>query len=129
MAAGSAEADTHKDEIAFFLAVRVAILKMDGEEGRASSVYEIDKAIEQLINRSVASTEVIDILKASGMERPDISVLSEEFLAEIQGLKYKDLAVELDVMGNEQLRIIAVKLVTAIRDNAGVDWWRQDASV
>ena len=55
----------------------------------------MDTAIKQLVSRAVASTEVMDIFKAVGMERPDISILSEEFLAEVQNLKQKNLAFEL----------------------------------
>ena len=165
----------------------------------------MDAAIEALVNQSVVSTEIIDILKAAGMERPDISVLSEEFLDEIKNLKRKNLAVEalrkllagqiksrtrtnlvknqafsqqladamaryhnrvvdavqvineliaiakhlreepedgltsdevafydalannksaIEVMGNETLRLLAAELVTTIRNNSGVDWWR-----
>ena len=62
--------------------------------GGAGATRSPDFAIEQLLNRAVASTEVIDILEACGFDRPDISVLSEEFLIEIQNMKQKNLAVE-----------------------------------
>lgn len=93
LAAGSPEAKEHAEEVAFFLAVRSALQKLDvkGGGGRNSSP---DFAIEQLLNRAVASTEVVDILEACGFDRPDISVLSEEFLLEIQHMQHKNLAVE-----------------------------------
>ncbi len=83
LAAGTPEAPTHHEEVGFFLAVQAALLKLDvggGDRPRCRP----DFAIEQLLNQAVASTEVIDILGACGIDRPDISVLSEEFLAEIQ---------------------------------------------
>jgi type I restriction enzyme, R subunit len=50
--------------------------------------------VQQLIDRAIASSEVVDILKAAGITSPDISILSDEFLAEIQGMKRKNLALE-----------------------------------
>ena len=94
LAAGTPEADEAKDEVGFFLAVRAAVLKLDaaGPSGRAASAA--DFAIGQLVNQAVASTEIIDILAACGVDRPDIAVLSEEFLHELQHMEQKNLAVE-----------------------------------
>ncbi|MZR14332.1 HsdR family type I site-specific deoxyribonuclease [Maritimibacter sp. DP07] len=206
LAAGSSEASQHAEEVAFFLAVRSALQKMDVNGGR-KGFGNPDFAIEQLLNRAVASTEVIDILEACGFDRPDISVLSEEFLLEIQNMEHKNLAVEalkkllngeisartrgnvvqnekfserltsaisryhnrsvdalqviqelialakdlqaeppdnltseersfydalaqnesaVEVLGNEELRIIATELVNSVRDSSGVDWWERD---
>lgn len=206
LAAGSPEATKHADEVAFVLAVRAALRKMD-VGGGASARRDRDFAIEQLLNRAVASTEVVDILEACGFDRPDISVLSEEFLIEIQNLKHKNLAVEalkkllngeikaktrgnvvqngrfserlndaiaryhnrsidalqviqeliglakdlqaepdddlseaersfydalaqnesaVEVMGNDELRVIATELVKSVRDSSGVDWWQRE---
>lgn len=66
---------------------------MDIGQGSAGR-HDTDFAIEQLPNRAVASTEVIDILESCGFDRPDISVLSEEFLIEIQNLEQENLDVE-----------------------------------
>ncbi len=206
LAAGSAEASQHAEEVAFFLAVRSALQKMD-IHGARRRTGDADFAIEQLLNRAVASTEVIDILGACGFDRPDISVLSEEFLIEIQNMEHKNLAVEalkkllngeiksrtrgnvvqnekysdrltsaiaryhnrsvdalqviqelialakelraqpeddlseaersfydalaenesaVEVLGNEELRIIATELVNSVRESSGVDWWERD---
>ena len=206
LAAGSGEAKERAEEVAFFLAVRSALQKLDVKGGRARSASP-DFAIEQLLNRAVASTEVVDILAACGFDRPDISVLSEEFLLEIQHMQYKSLAVEalkkllngeikartrgnvvrnqkfserltdaiaryhnrsvdalqviqeliglakdlsavpaddlsetersfydalaqnesaVEVMDNDQLKVIASELVKTVRENAGVDWWQRD---
>lgn len=206
LAAGTPEAKVHAEEVAFFLAVRSALQKLDvkGGGGRNSSP---DFAIEQLLNRAVASTEVVDILEACGFDRPDISVMSEEFLLEIQHMQHKNLAVEalkkllngeikartrgnivqnqkfserltsaiaryhnrsvdalqviqeligmarelsavpedgmseaersfydalaqnesaVEVMDNDQLKVIATELVRSVRENSGVDWWQRD---
>ena len=50
--------------------------------------------MQQIVSRAVASTEIVDILQAAGVEAPDISILSDEFLAEIQGMEKKNLAME-----------------------------------
>lgn len=95
VASGRPSAEAAKDEIAFFLAVRVVIRKLDGgTPGRHRTGAEIDAAIERLINQAVVSTEIIDVLKASGLKQPDISVLSDKFLEEMKGLKNRNLAVE-----------------------------------
>jgi type I restriction enzyme R subunit len=79
--------------VAFFQAVRSAFLKSAG--GRKDPA-ELDQAIRQLVSKAVsAGDEVIDLFSASGLKKPDISILSDEFLAEVQLLPHKNLAVEL----------------------------------
>ncbi|WP_170517407.1 type I restriction endonuclease subunit R [Ruegeria atlantica] len=93
LAAGSTEAKSHAEEIAFFMAVRAGLEKLDVGSKKAKSATT-DLAVQQLLNSAVASTEVVDILEACGFDRPDISVLSEEFMLEIQNAQHKNLAVE-----------------------------------
>ena len=93
LAGGSPEANAHAVEVAFFIAVRSGLDKLDVAPSSRRSGSS-DFAIEQLINRAVASTEVVDILEACGFDRPDISVLSDEFLLELQRMQQKNLAVE-----------------------------------
>jgi type I restriction enzyme R subunit len=207
IASGTPEAEELKDEVGFFTAVQAAIRKMDAGSRTGRTVEEADLAISQLLNRAVSSTEVVDILEAAGVDRPDIGVLSEEFLLGLQNTSHKNLAVEAlkkllngeirtrtrtnttqkeafskrlqdavaryhnrsvdalqvirelieiakelqeepedglsaeevafydalaandsarDLMGNEELRVIATELVTTVRQNAQVDWWRRD---
>ncbi|WP_298905561.1 type I restriction endonuclease subunit R [uncultured Aliiroseovarius sp.] len=93
LASGSPQATDHAVEVAFFTAVRTGIEKLDADrKGKKSG--RSDFAIQQLVNNAVASTEVVDILEACGFDRPDISVLSEEFMIELQNMKHKNLAVE-----------------------------------
>ncbi len=82
-----------RDDVGFFQAVRAAIAKAGGEKRK--SAEELDAAIRQIISRAVASEEVVDIFAAAGLKKPDISVLSEEFLAEVRGMPQKNLAVDL----------------------------------
>ncbi|WP_170446207.1 type I restriction endonuclease subunit R [Ruegeria arenilitoris] len=93
LSSGSHQATEHAVEVAFFAAVRTGIEKLDVEKNgkRAASP---DFAIQQLVNNAVASTEVVDILEACGFDRPDISMLSDEFMIELQNMKHKNLAVE-----------------------------------
>ena len=87
------EAIRIRDDVAFFQAVRSVLAKRAGGEARPEE--ELDYAIRQIVSRSVASEDVVDIFAAAGLEKPDISILSEEFLAEVKGMKQRNLAVEL----------------------------------
>ena len=82
-----------RDDVGFFQAVKAVLAKSVVVDGKSPD--EIDHAIRQIVSRAVASDEVIDIFAAAGLTRPDISVLSEEFLAEVQGMPQRNLAVEM----------------------------------
>ena len=82
-----------RDDVAFFQAVRSVLAKR--AEGEARPEEELDQAVRQIVSRAVASEGVIDIFAAAGLEKPDISILSEEFLAEVQDMPQRNLAVEL----------------------------------
>jgi type I restriction enzyme R subunit len=82
-----------RDDVGFFQAVR-AVLAKSGI-GERKSDEELDFAIRQIVSRAVASTEIVDIFAAAGLKKPDISILSDEFLAEIRGMPQRNLAVEL----------------------------------
>ena len=88
------EAALHiRDEVAFFQAVRSVLAKRASGDTRPEE--ELDHAVRQIVSRAVASEGVIDIFSAAGLEKPDISVLSDEFLAEVRGMPQRNLAVEL----------------------------------
>jgi len=93
LASGAPEATVHSLEVAFFIAIRTGIEKLDADRSGKKSGAS-DFAIQQLVNNAVASTEVFDILEACGFDRPDISVLSEEFMIELQNSERKNLAVQ-----------------------------------
>ena len=82
-----------RDDVAFFQAVRAALAKR--AEAAAQSREELDHAVRQIVSRAVAPDGVLDIFAAAGLEKPDISILSEEFLAEVRDLPQRNLAVEL----------------------------------
>jgi type I restriction enzyme R subunit len=205
LASSTAEAQLAKDEVAFFCGVRTALRKLEEDGPKGMRSFDRDAAIERLVNQVVASTEVVDLLTAAGIKAPDISVLSDEFLDEMQRMPQRNLAAEslrkllqeqitsrtrtnvvrnrqfserlseamakyhnrvvdalqiimeliqigkdlrkepedtlsfaerafydalaenqsaCEVMGNEQLRLIATELVQQIRNSASVDWWK-----
>ena len=82
-----------RDDVGFFQAVRAALSKRAAGEARPEE--ELDLAVRQIISRAVASEGVMDIFAAAGLDRPDISVLSDEFLAEVRGMPQRNLAAEL----------------------------------
>ena len=82
-----------RDHLAFFQTVRSVMAKRNG--GGSTPVEELDYAIRQIVSRAVAPEDVVDIFAAAGLKKPDISVLSEEFLAEVRGMQQRNLAVEL----------------------------------
>ncbi len=82
-----------RDDVGFFQAVRAVLAKGVADERKSDE--ELDHAIRQIISKAVTSDEVMDVFTMAGLKKPDISVLSEEFLAEVRGMPYKNLAVEL----------------------------------
>ncbi len=92
LAAASDEAHEIRDEVGFFQTVRAALAKSTPGAGKSSA--ERDLAVQQIVSRAVVSTEIVDILQAAGLETPDISILSDDFLAEVQGMEKKNLALE-----------------------------------
>ena len=92
LAAASDYAREIREEVGFFQAIRAALAKSTGTNGRSAAGREL--AIQQIVSRAVISTEIVDILKASGIMSPDISILSDEFLAEVRSTDKKNLALE-----------------------------------
>ncbi len=93
LAAASDEARNIRDEIGFFQGIRSAFAK--STSGNGKGVEMLDTAIQQLVSKAIASTEMIDIFAAAGLKTPDISILSDEFLAEIKGMEKRNLALEM----------------------------------
>ena len=82
-----------RDDVAFFQSVRSALAKRSA--GEVQTDEEMDHAVRQIISRAVAPEGVVDIFEAAGLDKPDISILSEEFLAEVKGMPHRNLAIEL----------------------------------
>lgn len=83
-----------KDEIGFFQAVKARLVKFE-TRGTGRTSEEIETAIRQIVDRAVVSEGIVDIFDAAGIKKPDISILSDEFMAEIKGMERKNLALEL----------------------------------
>lgn len=81
-------------EVGFHKAVKAGIIKMI-PDNKKKTLAQLDAEMNQLISKSVSSNEVIDILEAVGLKKPNIAILSDEFLEEVKGMKQKNLAVEL----------------------------------
>ncbi|MYH15305.1 MAG: type I restriction endonuclease subunit R [Gammaproteobacteria bacterium] len=93
LAVPSDEATRIRDDVGFFQAVQSVLAKRAATEDRPQE--ELDNAVRGIISRAVAPEGVIDIFAAAGLPKPDISILSEEFLAEVRGMEHRNLAVEL----------------------------------
>jgi type I restriction enzyme R subunit len=103
LASASDEARAIRDEVGFFQTVRAALVK--SAEGAGTTGADREFAIQQILDRAVVSTEIVDILAAAGITTPDISILSDEFLAEVQQLDKKNLALEaLQKLLNDEIR-------------------------
>ena len=93
LAVPHAEALRIRDDVAFFQAVQAVLAKRTAAEARPEE--ELDHVVRQIISRAVAPEGVLDVFAAAGLDKPDISILSEEFLAEVRGMPHRNLAVEL----------------------------------
>ena len=82
-----------RDDVSLFQHVRAALSKRTGTSPKSDE--ELDHAVRQIVSRAVASDGVVDIFAAAGLKRPDVSVLSEDFLREVRGMRRRNLAVEL----------------------------------
>jgi len=82
-----------KDEVGFFQAVKARLVKFDST-GSGRTDEELETTIRQVIDQALVSEQVIDVYDAAGIKKPDISVLSEEFLLELKGMAHKNVAIE-----------------------------------
>jgi type I restriction enzyme R subunit len=87
------EAIAIREDVAFFQAVRAALVKTTAS-GRSSIRDDLDHAVRQIVSQAIAPGEVIDIFAAAGLPKPNLSVISDEFLSDVRGLAQKNLAVE-----------------------------------
>lgn len=104
-----------KDEVSFFQAVKARLAKFD-VTGSGKTDEEIETTIRQVIDQALVSEQVIDVFDAAGIKRPDISILSEEFLLELRGMEHKNLALEvLKKLLNDEIKSRAKKNLVAGR--------------
>jgi type I restriction enzyme R subunit len=93
-----------KDEISFYQAVKARLVKFDGT-GTGKTDEEIETAIRQVIDKALVTEQVIDVFDAAGIKKPDISILSEDFLLEVRNMEHKNLALEvLKKLLNDEIR-------------------------
>jgi type I restriction enzyme, R subunit len=98
-----------KDEVGFFQAVKARLAKFDSP-GEGTSNEELETTIRQVIDQALVSEQVIDVFDAAGIKKPDISILSDEFLAELKGYEHKNIALEtLKKLLNDELKVRAHK--------------------
>lgn len=83
-----------KDEVGFFQAVKARLTKFEPTDGKKSDL-EIETAIRQIVDAAVVSEGIVDVFDAAGIKKPDISILSDEFLEEVRHMERKNLALEL----------------------------------
>lgn len=82
-----------KDEVAFFQAVKSRLVKFDST-GSGNTDEEVETAIRQVIDKALVTEKVIDVFDAAGIKKPDISILSEDFLLEVKNMEHKNIALE-----------------------------------
>lgn len=112
-----------RDDVAFFQSVKSVLSKTPPSEGR--TIEELDLAIRQIVSRAVSAGEVIDIFAAAGLKKPDISVLSDEFMAEVRGMPQKNLAIDLlrklllgEIMTRRRKNVAQARSFTEMLENA-----------
>ncbi|MDP9255046.1 MAG: HsdR family type I site-specific deoxyribonuclease, partial [Actinomycetota bacterium] len=123
LAVPSDEALAIRDDVGFFQAVRAVLAK--GAEGGPRPDEDLDHAIRQIVSRAVASDEIIDIFAAAGLRKPDISILSDEFLAEVRDMPRRNLAVELlqkllrgEIRSRSRRNVVESRSFTALLEQA-----------
>lgn len=119
-----AEAQDLNAEIGFFKAVKSGIIKLI-PEGKKKTTSQLDEQINQLVSKSVISDEVVDIYDSLGLNNPDISILSDQFLEEVKAIPHKNVAVELlnrllegKVKSVQKTNLVKAKKFTDMLNNA-----------
>ncbi len=113
-----------KDEVAFFQAVKARLAKFD-ETGSGKTDEEIETTIRQVIDKALVSEQVIDIFDAAGIKKPDISILSEDFLLELKGMEHKNVALEVlkkllndEIKSRSKKNLVKSKTLMEMLENA-----------
>ncbi|MBM4312518.1 MAG: type I restriction endonuclease subunit R [Deltaproteobacteria bacterium] len=112
-----------RDDVGFFQAVRSVLAKSTGDKRKTDE--ELDHAIRQIISNAMVSDEIIDIFEAAGLKKPDISILSDEFLAEVKEMPQRNLAVELlqkllkgEIKTRRRKNVVQARSFTAMLEEA-----------
>lgn len=112
------------EEVALFQAIKARLAKFEGT-GTGKSDLEIETAIKQIVNEALSSSKVIDIFEAAGMAKPEISILSDQFLLEVKGMTHKNLALELlkkilndEIKARAKTNLVKSKALLEMLENA-----------
>lgn len=113
-----------KDEISFFQAVKARLAKFDST-GSGKTNEEIETTIRQVIDKALVSESVIDVFDAAGLKKPDISILSEEFLLELKGMEHKNIALEVlkkllndEIKSRAKMNLVKSRTLMEMLENA-----------
>ena len=113
-----------KDEVAFFQAVKARLVKFE-TAGPGKTDEELETAIRQVIDKALVTDKVIDVFDAAGIRKPDISILSEEFLLEVKGMKHKNIAMEVlkkllndEIKSRAKTNLVQSKTLMEMLENA-----------
>lgn len=113
-----------RDEVGLFQAIKARIVKVT-QSSKTKSDEEIETVIKQILSDAVVADEVVDIFDAAGIKKPDISILSDEFLAEVKGMQHKNLALELlkkllndEIKTRQKTNIVQSKKFSEMIENA-----------
>jgi type I restriction enzyme R subunit len=113
-----------REEVGLFQAIKARIVKVS-QSGKGKSDEEIETAIKQILSDAIVSDEVIDVFDAAGIKKPDISILSDEFLAEVRGMTHKNLALELlkkllkdEIRTRQKVNLVESKKFSEMLDKA-----------
>jgi type I restriction enzyme R subunit len=113
------EAIAIRDEVSFFQAIKAAMVKHTTTGGK--SPEDLDAAVRQIVSKAVASEQVVDLFAAAGLKNPDISILSDEFLEDVRGLPYRNLALEvLRKLINDEIKMRSRKNLVQSRSFASM---------
>jgi type I restriction enzyme R subunit len=113
-----------RDEVGLFQAIKARIVKVT-QSGKSKSDEEIETAIKQILSDAIVTDKVIDVFDAAGLKKPDISILSDDFLAEVKGMEHKNLALELlkkllndEIKTRKQTNLVQSKKFSEMLDGA-----------
>jgi type I restriction enzyme R subunit len=106
-----------RDEVGFFQAVKSSLVKTTVTKGKSEE--QLDSAIKQIVSKAIATDEVVDIFKAAGLKKPNVSILSDTFLADIKGMEHKNLALEtLKKLLNDEIKTMQKRNIVQARSFA-----------
>jgi type I restriction enzyme R subunit len=115
LCAAEEEALAIREDVGFFQAVKAGLSKHTVEGGKSRA--KLDAAVRQIVSRSVASDQVIDIFETAGLDKPELSILSDQFLEEVRDLPQKNLALEvLRKLLNDEIKARSRKNVVQFRN-------------